>query len=52
MDTFINLMQDYAWTQGFPDVVNHPDFPSEIVSKGKHYTYSMLFEFSTKVPGA
>ncbi|KAL5714088.1 aldose 1-epimerase [Ranunculus cassubicifolius] len=35
-------------TQGFPDSVNHPNFPSVIVNPGKPYTHHMLFQFSTK----
>lgn len=34
-------------TQGFPDSVNHPNFPSQIVTPGKSYKHYMLFEFST-----
>ncbi|KAF3444765.1 hypothetical protein FNV43_RR14458 [Rhamnella rubrinervis] len=34
-------------TQGFPDAVNHPNFPSTIVSPGKPYRHHMLFKFST-----
>lgn len=37
-------------TQGFPDAVNHPNFPSTIVTPEKHYKHIMLFEFSTKAP--
>ncbi|XP_016464188.1 uncharacterized protein LOC107787172 [Nicotiana tabacum] len=33
-------------TQGFPDAVNHPNFPSTIVSPGKAYTHKMLYTFS------
>jgi aldose 1-epimerase len=35
-------------TQAFPDSVNHPNFPSTIVSPGKPYKHYMLFKFSTK----
>lgn len=35
-------------TQGFPDAVNHPNFPSTIVSPGKDYKHVMLFKFSIK----
>lgn len=35
-------------TQAFPDSVNHPNFPSTIVSPGKPYRHYMLFKFSTK----
>ncbi|KAM3707397.1 hypothetical protein ACB098_02G023800 [Castanea mollissima] len=34
-------------TQGFPDAVNHPNFPSQIVRKGKPYSHSMQIKFST-----
>lgn len=33
-------------TQGFPDSVNHPNFPSTIVSPGHIYRHHMLFKFS------
>ncbi|KAF9610888.1 hypothetical protein IFM89_025422, partial [Coptis chinensis] len=33
-------------TQGFPDAVNHPNFPSVIVNPSKPYTHFMLFQFS------
>ena len=39
-------------TQGFPDAVNHPNFPSQIVRKGKPYSHSMLIKFSTTSPSA
>ncbi|XP_043723314.1 galactose mutarotase-like [Telopea speciosissima] len=35
-------------TQGFPDSVNHPNFPSQIVYPGKTYIHFMVFKFSTK----
>ncbi|KMS99185.1 hypothetical protein BVRB_2g047220 [Beta vulgaris subsp. vulgaris] len=34
-------------TQGFPDAVNHPNFPSVMVSPGETYEHYMLFKFST-----
>jgi len=34
-------------TQGFPDAVNHPNFPSVIVKPGGVYEHFMLFKFST-----
>ncbi|KAI4375283.1 hypothetical protein MLD38_013171 [Melastoma candidum] len=34
-------------TQKFPDSVNHPNFPSEIVYPGKPYLHLMLYKFST-----
>ncbi|XP_050381523.1 uncharacterized protein LOC126798559 [Argentina anserina] len=34
-------------TQGFPDAVNHPNFPSTIVTPTKSYKHYMLFKFST-----
>ncbi|KAL0537910.1 hypothetical protein IC582_026901 [Cucumis melo] len=35
-------------TQGFPDAVNHPNFPSHIVTIENPYEHSMLFKFSTE----
>ncbi|CAN4079354.1 unnamed protein product [Withania somnifera] len=35
-------------TQGFPDAVNHPNFPSTIVTPEKSYFHKMLFTFSIK----
>lgn len=35
-------------TQGFPDSVNHPNFPSQIINPGEVYTHYMLYEFKTK----
>ncbi|KAI3452328.1 hypothetical protein Pfo_008993 [Paulownia fortunei] len=35
-------------TQGFPDSVNHANFPSQIVTPGKPYEHCMLYTFSTK----
>ncbi|KAJ8546069.1 hypothetical protein K7X08_018652 [Anisodus acutangulus] len=35
-------------TQGFPDAVNHPNFPSTIVTPGKNYVHSVLYTFSIK----
>ncbi|XP_028806449.1 aldose 1-epimerase-like [Neltuma alba] len=37
-------------TQAFPDSVNHPNFPSTIVTPQKPYRHYMLFRFSTKPP--
>ncbi|XP_074316174.1 uncharacterized protein LOC141652551 [Silene latifolia] len=33
-------------TQGFPNAVNQPNFPSIVVEPGQKYQHSMLFEFS------
>lgn len=33
-------------TQGFPDAVNHPNFPSQIVNPGQTYKHHMLYAFS------
>jgi len=33
-------------TQGFPDAVNHPNFPSQIVRPGQVYRHLMVFKFS------
>ncbi|RRT76915.1 hypothetical protein B296_00000908 [Ensete ventricosum] len=35
-------------TQGFPDSVNHPNFPSQIYSPGQVYKHVMQFKFSFK----
>ncbi|WOG88334.1 hypothetical protein DCAR_0207569 [Daucus carota subsp. sativus] len=35
-------------SQGFPDSVNHPNFPSQIVRPGKTYKHNMVFTFSTR----
>ncbi|KAL6658040.1 hypothetical protein ACP70R_004287 [Stipagrostis hirtigluma subsp. patula] len=35
-------------TQGFPNAVNQPNFPSIIVHPGEQYRHTMLFEFSTE----
>ncbi|KAL3526502.1 hypothetical protein ACH5RR_011158 [Cinchona calisaya] len=35
-------------TQGFPDSVNHPNFPSQIINPGEVYTHYMLYEFKIK----
>jgi aldose 1-epimerase len=33
-------------TQGFPDAVNHPRFPSQIVNPGDIYENIMIFRFT------
>ncbi|CAM8878546.1 unnamed protein product [Rhodiola kirilowii] len=33
-------------TQGFPDSVNHPNFPSQIVQPGETYEHIMVFRFT------
>uniref|UniRef100_A0A0E0KRE2 Aldose 1-epimerase n=1 Tax=Oryza punctata TaxID=4537 RepID=A0A0E0KRE2_ORYPU len=33
-------------TQGFPDAVNHPNFPSVIVRPGQVYKHEMVYKFS------
>jgi aldose 1-epimerase len=33
-------------TQGFPDAVNHPSFPSQIVRPDQVYKHDMVFKFS------
>nr|XP_043616332.1 galactose mutarotase-like [Erigeron canadensis] len=33
-------------TQGFPDSVNHPNFPSQIVQPGQKYTHVMVYRFT------
>ncbi|KAK3001093.1 hypothetical protein RJ639_020744 [Escallonia herrerae] len=35
-------------TQGFPNAVNQPNFPSVVVQPGEEYKHSMLFEFSVE----
>lgn len=35
-------------TQGFPNAINQPNFPSIIVQPGKKYKHKMLFEFSVE----
>lgn len=35
-------------TQGFPDSVNHPNFPSQIVKPGENYKHTMVFRFSAE----
>lgn len=37
-------------TQGFPDAVNQPKFPSVIVVPGKPYKHVMVYKFSTRAP--
>lgn len=34
-------------TQGFPDAVHHPNFPSQIVGPGEVYRHKMVYTFST-----
>ncbi|KAJ4847293.1 hypothetical protein Tsubulata_038593 [Turnera subulata] len=34
-------------TQGYPDAVNHPNFPSQIVEKRRPYKHYVLYKFST-----
>ncbi|XAR50075.1 Aldose 1-epimerase [Bertholletia excelsa] len=33
-------------TQGFPDAVNHPNFPSQIVNPGETYKHIMVYRFT------
>ncbi|KAL0307904.1 UNVERIFIED_CONTAM: Aldose 1-epimerase [Sesamum angustifolium] len=35
-------------TQGFPNAINQPNFPSVVVQPGETYKHSMLFEFSAE----
>lgn len=35
-------------TQGFPNAINQPNFPSVVVRPGEKYQHSMLFEFSVE----
>ncbi|KAL1563613.1 aldose 1-epimerase [Salvia divinorum] len=34
-------------TQGFPNAINQPNFPTVVVQPGEKYNHSMMFEFST-----
>lgn len=33
-------------TQGFPDAINHPNFPNIVVQPGEKYKHTMVFDFS------
>ncbi|CAN6714444.1 unnamed protein product [Malus baccata var. baccata] len=35
-------------TQGFPNAINTPNFPSIVVQPGERYSHTMLFEFSVE----
>ncbi|XP_010265811.1 PREDICTED: aldose 1-epimerase-like [Nelumbo nucifera] len=35
-------------TQGFPNAINQPSFPSVVVQPGEKYKHTMLFEFSVE----
>lgn len=35
-------------TQGFPDSVNHPNFPSQIVNPGENYEHVMVYRFTAQ----
>ncbi|GAB4850512.1 hypothetical protein Ancab_029822 [Ancistrocladus abbreviatus] len=35
-------------TQGFPNAINQPNFPSVVVQPGQKYQHTMLFEFSAE----
>lgn len=35
-------------TQGFPNAINQPNFPSIVVRPGERYQHTMLFEFSVE----
>uniref|UniRef100_A0A7N2MQJ9 Aldose 1-epimerase n=1 Tax=Quercus lobata TaxID=97700 RepID=A0A7N2MQJ9_QUELO len=35
-------------TQGFPNAINQPNFPSIVVQSGEKYQHTMLFEFSVE----
>ncbi|KAG6424319.1 hypothetical protein SASPL_114734 [Salvia splendens] len=35
-------------TQGFPNAINQPNFPTIVVQPGEKYSHSMVFEFSTE----
>ncbi|XP_042401187.1 galactose mutarotase-like [Zingiber officinale] len=36
-------------TQGFPDAVNHPNFPSQVYSPGQTYHHDLLYRFTAKI---
>ena len=36
-------------TQGYPDAVNHPKFPSTIVNPGKTYAHSVVYFLHQKI---
>jgi aldose 1-epimerase len=33
-------------TQGYPDAVNHPEFPSQILRRGHVYRHDMVLKLS------
>ncbi|KAG0479246.1 hypothetical protein HPP92_010104 [Vanilla planifolia] len=35
-------------TQGFPDAINKPSFPSVVIQPGEKYKHTMLFDFSVE----
>lgn len=35
-------------TQGFPNAINQPNFPSVVIEPGQTYKHTMLFKFSTE----
>ncbi|KAJ8447066.1 hypothetical protein Cgig2_025443 [Carnegiea gigantea] len=35
-------------TQGYPDAVNHPNFPSQILKPGERYEHFIVFKFSNQ----
>lgn len=35
-------------TQGFPNAINQPNFPSVVVQPGEKYSHTMLYEFSVE----
>lgn len=35
-------------TQGFPDSVNHPNFPSQIINPGDKYLHAMVYRFTAE----
>lgn len=35
-------------TQGFPNAINQPNFPSVVVQPGEKYSHTMVFEFSVE----
>ena len=44
--TYNNYAAICLETQGFPDAVNHPHFPSQIVKPGERYEHVMVYRFT------
>lgn len=35
-------------TQGFPNAINQPNFPSVVIQPGEKYKHTMVYEFSVE----